>query len=387
MEKAKSKYKKITNKLLNKSNITRNDTIHYYDDSEKAKRIIKELKNNRITKDSAYKAIEICCDYKKEEINKLLKGLENKEKFKLKNKPLISFVIPTYKRKKELKECIDSILNQTYSNYEIIIVDDNSPDQTDKFVKKEYSKHNNIKYFKNETNKGPSYNRKFGFGKTSGQYIIFCDDDDFYIDSLFLERAISLLDNKKDISLISFCAFCYPEKNKILSPNSLGEEKEYRCEEYLDGFLIKYKKPLSTFTSLFERDNLKQNGIEEMETVDDTLIYMCGLLSGNIIVSNKIIGMYRINQNLSSNIKTSFIIDLLNETYNIKCKIKKLDLNINKDRWWEEKTLSIIGWAFKKRNYSKKEYFKIINFVSSKTNGIKNKLKITKKITKLWINS
>jgi len=86
----------------------------------------------------------------------------------------LSITIPTYNRKKQLKNCIDSILKQKISNSEIIVIDDNSSDGTFDFIKKNYPK---IKIFKNKKNMMPGYSRNLGFEKSSGDKILFVDSD------------------------------------------------------------------------------------------------------------------------------------------------------------------------------------------------------------------
>ena len=384
--------KKLIKKLF-KINVNKKE-IKYpeYDNETKINKIKEAIDNNVLTKEACQKALTISCDFNDKEVNnaikKLYKNIKEEKIKKTKEDILVSFIIPTYKRKKELNQCLESILMQTYKNYEIIIVDDNSPDETDKFINKNYSKYKKIKYFKNETNQGPNYNRKYGFKKASGKYIIFCDDDDFYIDPYFLQRAVNILkDNKKEnISFVSFTAFGYPEKTKLLHRHILDSNFLNNNKEYINDFLIRNKKPLSTFTTLFKKDTLKNNGLEEMEMVDDTMIYLCALLSNKCIISNQIVGMYRITQSsISSNIKVEFVINLLKELKNISLKIKETNNPLDLDKWWEERVISILNWAINKRYYSPKEIKKIIRFVNKNTN--KNKFKLIKKIIVIWLNS
>ena len=87
-----------------------------------------------------------------------------------------SIIVPTYNREEYIIKCIDSILDQTYDNFEAIIIDDGSTDNTDNLVKKYHDKR--IKYFKN-TNHGIGYSRNFGLNKAKGDYIFFLDSDDY----------------------------------------------------------------------------------------------------------------------------------------------------------------------------------------------------------------
>lgn len=97
------------------------------------------------------------------------------ERFEIPNGPLVSYVIPTYNRAEFLPECIGSILKQTYKNIEIIVVDDDSTDETESLIKEKYPK---IKYLKNETNRRIPYSLNRGFRAARGKYVCWLSDDD-----------------------------------------------------------------------------------------------------------------------------------------------------------------------------------------------------------------
>ena len=90
--------------------------------------------------------------------------------------PTVSIIIPTYNREHLLGRAIQSILNQTYQDFELIIVDDGSTDNTEKLVRKFNSER--IKYIRHGENKGPSTARNTGIKSAKGDYIAFQDSDD-----------------------------------------------------------------------------------------------------------------------------------------------------------------------------------------------------------------
>lgn len=91
--------------------------------------------------------------------------------------PLISIVIPIYNREKTLHYCIDSVLNQTYQNWELLLVDDGSTDSSAKICNNYANKDRRIHYFHQENNgAGPA--RNFGIEKATGNWITFVDSDD-----------------------------------------------------------------------------------------------------------------------------------------------------------------------------------------------------------------
>ena len=125
---------------------------------------------------------------------------------------LVSVIIPTYKRKIELKRAIDSVLNQTYKNIEIIIVDDNGPEtEWSKNVKDIISKYegiDNIKYIVNERNIGGAETRNVGIKNAKGEYIAFLDDDDEYY-SEKISKQVKLFKESLDEKLA--LVYCYTE--------------------------------------------------------------------------------------------------------------------------------------------------------------------------------
>ena len=96
----------------------------------------------------------------------------------------ISIIVPIYKVEKFLDNCIDSIVNQTYKNLEIILVDDGSPDNCPFICEKWAKKDNRIKVI-HKKNGGVASARNIGLKNVSGKYISFIDPDDFVNNLLF----------------------------------------------------------------------------------------------------------------------------------------------------------------------------------------------------------
>ena len=92
------------------------------------------------------------------------------------NRKDVSIIIPIYNASKYLKRCLDSVINQTKTELEIILINDGSTDNSEEIIK-EY-KDKRIRYFKNK-NQGIGKTRNFGITKATGKYIMFLDSDDF----------------------------------------------------------------------------------------------------------------------------------------------------------------------------------------------------------------
>lgn len=256
---------------------------------------------------------------------------------------MISIVIPTYNRNTMLIEAIQSIQKQSYQEIEIIIVDDCSTDNTEEIIKREV-KDSRIRYFRNLKNMGPGYNRGFGVQQAHGEYIIFMDDDDYYIKNDFFEKAVTLFEDNSDKKLALVAANAWE-----LNVNT-GEKKEGNIGciglisgiEYMLNIGNQYEKPKSTFTSIFSTRILRESRIEESKMVNDIAIYMRALLYGNAYIVEDKIGIYRVHgENISFNLSAQFILGNLEER--VWAKNVLLDQVSKKivEIWWQQQMIII----------------------------------------------
>ena len=114
---------------------------------------------------------------------------------------LISIIVPVYKVEKYLCECVDSILSQTYENFELILVDDGSPDNSGKICDEYAEKDKRIKVIHKENGGLPSA-RNAGLNVASGEYVAFVDSDDAIENNYLEELYKTIVEEKSDIS---FC--------------------------------------------------------------------------------------------------------------------------------------------------------------------------------------
>lgn len=114
---------------------------------------------------------------------------------------LVSVVIPTHNRADLLPRAIDSVLNQTYSNFEIIVVSDGSTDNTEEVVKSYSVKDSRIRFIGYSPARGGNIARNTGIEAANGEYVAFLDDDDEWMTEK-LERQISVMESNPDIGLV-----------------------------------------------------------------------------------------------------------------------------------------------------------------------------------------
>lgn len=150
--------------------------------------------------------------------------------------PKVSVIIPTFNCAKYILNTIDSVLVQTYSDIEIIVIDDGSLDKTKEVLKKYYNK---IRYLY-QANSGPAAARNLGIRKSHGTYIAFLDADDVFMPEK-IERQVRCLEENTSLGLV-YCDACtsYEDGTKIGSINA--ERRAYSGHVFdklfLDCFIL-----------------------------------------------------------------------------------------------------------------------------------------------------
>ena len=142
---------------------------------------------------------------------------------------LISVIIPVYKAERYVEKCIDSIINQSYQNLEIILVDDGSPDNCGRICD-EYAKKDNRIIVIHKKNEGVAEARNSGLDKASGNCIAFIDADDWIEKEYFEEMFKQLKEQKADVVL---CAYNRVTGSRIEKINEKGENISFNTQEYL----------------------------------------------------------------------------------------------------------------------------------------------------------
>lgn len=180
--------------------------------------------------------------------------------------PLVSFVIPTYKRYQFISDCIESVLNQDYSPLEIIVVDDNGKGtsfQIDTEKKLSYYINNKlIKYIPHDVNKNGSAARNTGFKVSKGDYVVFLDDDDTLLPnmvSLQVSRLSSLPDEFGAVYCNSIIKYHIRFFKFVRTVRTRSQNEGNLCKEVLTG-----KCRFNTSTILFRRSTIEAlNGFDE----------------------------------------------------------------------------------------------------------------------------
>lgn len=165
---------------------------------------------------------------------------------------MISIIIPVYNGEKKIINALDSINCQTSKEYEVILVNDGSKDNTEGTVLKYMENNPNIKYFYKE-NSGVSDTRNYGFKKSKGEYVVFLDCDD-YFDAEWIKKMNNKI--KKDNSDLCYCGY-----NTFSSDGINKIKTQYKTKNALEGYLLG-KIKLQTACFLIKREIIEKYNLE-----------------------------------------------------------------------------------------------------------------------------
>ena len=209
---------------------------------------------------------------------------------------LVSIILPYYKKKLYIKSTINSILNQTYQNFEILIIDDEISPESKKILNEINMLDKRISILKNTRNIGAGYSRNRGIKKSKGKYIAFCDCDDVWKLSK-LENQLKFMQNKN--VFISHTSYDLIDKNnrylkKRLAPAKLKFEDLLKsCDIGLSTVIIN-RKVLKNINKPFV----------SLKTKEDYVLWLKLSAMGFKILGIKksLVKWRKLNQSLSSSI-------------------------------------------------------------------------------------
>lgn len=143
----------------------------------------------------------------------------------MENNGLVSIVMPSYNSEKYIKDSIESVLNQTYSNWELLIVDDCSTDKTVEIIKS--FKDERIRLFQNPTNSGAAISRNWALREAKGKWIAFLDSDDIWLPNKLEEQLKFMIDNNYSFAYTDYRICLNGKWENVIhtSPNKINFRK------------------------------------------------------------------------------------------------------------------------------------------------------------------
>ena len=271
--------------------------LFFKDESDGTKLLVEKIKYLHLN----YHDIEFVPEnnqYKqlyKQEKQKLLSKIADYE-----SKTLISIIVPLYNVENYLRQCLDSIMNQTYQNFECLLINDGSPDNSADICREYLEKDSRFKYFEKE-NGGVSSARNLGIECSVGAYITFIDSDD-WVDSDYLEVLYNaLIDENVDISVSTYKRFHMADNCWYFHSFQRGYEKRvFTNQELIDEFIA-----LDTFDysyrfvcgKLVRKCLLDKIAFNEKTTLGEDMEFWLKLylISNKIVYVNRDSYVYRVD--------------------------------------------------------------------------------------------
>ena len=243
----------------------------------------------------------------------------------------VSVIVPVYNTEKYLKKCIDSLLNQNFENYEIIVINDLSPGNAEKIIKSYNDK--KIVYIKNKTNKGIGYNRNLGVKEAKGEYVCFIDSDDYV-----KEDFISKMYNYSKENNLDLCVCDYvnvDEKGNTLEEFNLSN---FGITNYEENNKILCEINLGPCNKLFKKDMLIKNKIkfsEKLKYEDLSFVAFSIKNSKKIGKINEQLNYFTVHKNSETTTRDKRVFDIF----------KQLDIVRNEyksGKYLDELTVSVL---------------------------------------------
>lgn len=205
----------------------------------------------------------------------------------------VSVVIPVYNTEKYLSRCLDSILKQSMQDFEIIIINDQTPDNAMQIAAEFAKKDSRIQIFENSQNMGLMWTRREGYRRAVGEYIVFCDSDDFLPSEALKIMYDTSRDNNSDIVIGSYTYVSIYGKEKIFKvgeQRTLSQEKLYKAlltdviphclwakmyhRRLFDGFDYETFKYHTNGEDMILLYQLAQN-VQKVDILDESVYYYC----------------------------------------------------------------------------------------------------------------
>lgn len=253
----------------------------------------------------------------------------------------VSFILPIYNVEKYLSECVESILVQTYSDFEILLVDDGSPDNCPALCDEWARKDDRIKAL-HKPNGGLSDARNYGLEHAQGDYVVFVDSDDFWVNKDCLENLMNVVDVHPECDFIGFnCSYYYYDtktfKKWVAYDESLSKPTDK--DTVLCSLVASGTFPMSACLKIIKRKSLSEINLHFIKgLLSEDIPWFIDLLEGakKCMFINDYIYAYR--QGVVGSISNSFSV----RNFNSILRIIDNELQKLEGRTFNEKTKDYI---------------------------------------------
>ena len=228
------------------------------------------------------------------------------------NKNLVSIIMASYNAEKYIEEAIDSVLSQTYSNWELFVIDDFSNDNSVKIIKKFSDKDSRIKLIASEINQGPGATRNLGLNQAKGRFIAFLDSDDIWISKKLETQILFMLKGLIPISYTSYSII--DSLSKDTGRSVIVNNQKLLYTDYLKNTIIGFST--SVIDTKYFNYNFK---LVTLSSREDTFLWINLLKDKNIFALglNEKLVKYRVHKSsiTSNKIHSAYLVWRLYRDY------------------------------------------------------------------------
>lgn len=233
------------------------------------------------------------------------------------NNPLVSIIIPSYNRAHLIHETLDSVLVQTYSNWECIVVDDGSTDTTEEVLESYVKKDARFQYHKRPTNrkKGANACRNYGKGICNGDYLIFVDSDDVLSLSCLEFRVKNIITYPNYNCWVYSTSTLYPPKNR--GDNIVNKDPEIESEKQYLNYFLSYNFAWHTMSPIWDSKFIKGYSFNEnLSRLQDVDFHIRVLLDNKIKLKRifRIDNFYKVTP-YSKRVNSKFRLKVINSFF------------------------------------------------------------------------
>lgn len=210
----------------------------------------------------------------------------------------VSFIIPVYNVEKFLPQCVDSILLQTYTDFEVLLVDDGSPDNSGKVCDAYAQKDSRVRVI-HKPNGGLSDARNAGMAAARGEWIAFVDSDDFWVDKTNLSNLMKVAESNQNCDFIGFnCSYYYEDSHSFVKWVSYNDRLSYSINknEAMCSLVSSGTMPMSACLKLISRKSVENMNLSFIKGIHaEDIPWFIDLLDGsnNCMFVNQYIYAYR----------------------------------------------------------------------------------------------
>lgn len=198
--------------------------------------------------------------------------------------PKVSVIVPVYNSEQELRDCLDSLVEQTEKDIEIIVIDDGSTDNSPEIEAEYQKKYPNVKVYRNERNLGQSETRNRGIELAEGDYIAFLDSDDYVNPGMYEELYQAAVDNNMPELIVTGLSFVKGNEYRKKDLTFIGKQSTTIIHPMDNPDQVFFESP-SLCNKLFRKDTVKNYKFLDVSAWEDIAFSFTKFLEANTVIS------------------------------------------------------------------------------------------------------